>query len=61
MCFNDSYHACVNDSYHACVLMIRIMHVLCDATNRAAKDNFPLTMFETDNKGILLIYLFSCV
>ena len=41
--------------------MIRIM--LCTINNCIAKDNFHLTMFETDNIGILLcrpilVYLF---
>ena len=35
-----------------------IMHVLCTGNNCVAKDNFHLTMFEADNKGILFIYLF---
>ena len=46
----------------ACIyfVMIRIMHVLCTGNNYCvAKYNFPLTMFETDNKGIF-IYRFSC-
>ena len=38
------------------VIIIRIMHVLCIGNICVAKDNFPLTMFERDNKGILFIY-----
>ena len=38
-------------------LMICITHVLCIGNNCVAKDNFPLTMFEMDNYGILCIYL----
>ena len=32
--------------------MIRIMHELYTGKNWVAKENFPITMFETDNKGI---------
>ena len=32
-------------------LIIRIMDVLCAGNNCVAKENFPLTKFETDNKG----------
>ena len=34
--------------------------MVCASNNRAANDNFPLTMFETNNKGILLFYSQSC-
>ena len=35
--------------------MIRIMRVLCN--NCVAKDNFAVTIFGSDNKGILLLLL----
>ena len=39
-------------------LMMCIMHVLC--TNCVAKENIPFTMFETDNKCVLLfIFIIS--
>ena len=34
--------------------MICIMHVLCTGNNRVAKDNFPLAMFEMDNKVFIV-------
>ena len=37
--------------------MIRVMHVLYTDNNYVAKDNFLFTMFETDNKSILLLLL----
>ena len=36
--------------------MVRIMHVFCTGNNCVTKDQFRLTMFEMDNRGIL----FSC-
>ena len=32
------------------------MHVLRTGSNCVAEYNFPLTMFEKDNKGLLFIY-----
>ena len=40
------------------------MHALCIGNNCIAKDNFHLTLFEMDNKGILfiiIIYLFTII
>ena len=39
--------------------MIRIMHALCTGNNCVAKDNFPLMMFEMDNKDFNLFILLS--
>ena len=33
------------------------MHVLCTGNNCVAKDNFPLKMFEMDNKIFYYYYL----
>ena len=37
--------------------MIRIMLVLCTGNNCVANVNFPLSMFQTDNKGMLLLMI----
>ena len=42
-------------------LMILIMHVLCTGDSCVAKDTFPLTMFETYNKGILLFIIYTTI
>ena len=38
-------------------LMIHIMRVLCTGNNCVSKRQFPLTMLDTDNKGILLFII----
>ena len=37
--------------------MICIMHVLSTGNGCVAKENFPIMMFEMDNKGILLLFI----
>ena len=39
------------------LLMICIMRVLSTGNGCVAKENFPITMFEMDNKGILLLFI----
>ena len=41
--------------------MILIMHVLCTGNKCVAKVNFPLKMFEKDNRGLKVYYYFIII